>query len=201
MADTSTTPHFALLTNSNYPEWRRNAQAYLMKLGYWKLVSGKDTKPDDDKAGSWETKAEKAAGEIFLLVDENQKVHIGDSQEDPVKMWKILESVHVSKVPGARFNAYDDLFSIQKKDNESLVELGVRVEKAMVTIRNLQPSSFTVNQLDEELQAMALIRALPTEFQTLSTSLLLKDKLDKDTILQAFRSDELNRQRQTEQVN
>jgi len=49
--------------------------------------------------------------------------------------------------------------------------------------------------LDDELQCMALIRALPDEYRHLSSNLLLADKLDKGVILQAFRSEELNRQR------
>ena len=55
--------------------------------------------------------------------------------------------------------------------------------------------------LDEELQCMALIRALPEDDRHLSTNLLLMDKLDKNVILQAFHSEELNRKRQMEMVN
>ena len=112
-----------------------------------------------------------------------------------------MEDAHLSKKPGARFNAYDDLFSIQKENKETLVDLGVRIEKAMATIQNLRPSSFTIDMLDEELQCMALIRALPEDYRHLSSNLLLMDKLDKNVILQAFRNEELNRQRQTEMVN
>jgi hypothetical protein len=108
-------------------------------------------------------------------------------------MWELLEAAHLSKKPGARFNAYDNLFDIRKKDDKSLLDLGVRIEKAMQTIQNLRPADFTIEMLDAELQCMALIRSLPEEYHHLSTSLLLKDKLEKATILQAFRSEELNR--------
>ena len=74
--------------------------------------------------------------------------------------------------------------------------LGVQIEKSMQTIQNLRPNNFTIDNLDEELQCMALIRALPEDYRHLSTSLLLMDKLDKSVIMQAFRSEELNRQRQ-----
>jgi len=43
----------------------------------------------------------------------------------------------VQKKPGARFNAYDNLFSIQKNDDETLVDLAVRIEYAMGNIKNL----------------------------------------------------------------
>src|ERR1700734_3098479 len=188
------------LSNSNYPEWAGEMKASLMRHGLWRLVSGKETKPKEGLK-DWEAKAEKAAGEIYLLVESDQRVHFRGMEEDPIAMWKLLEAAHLSKKPGARFNAYDDLFSIRKQDNETLVDLGVRIEKAMQTIQNLHTPGFTIETLDEELQCMAMIRSLSEEYCHLSSSLLLVDKLDKATILQAFRSDELNWQRQAESVN
>ena len=38
-------------------------------------------------------------------------------------MWELLEAAHLSKKPGAQFNAYDNLFSIRKQDDETLVNL------------------------------------------------------------------------------
>ena len=127
------------LSNSNYPEWCGEMKAWLMRNGLWRLVSGKETKPKEkDELVKWEVKAEKATGEIYLLVESDQRVHFRGDEEDPVKMWKLLEDAHLSKKPGARFNAYDDLFNIRKQDDESLVVLGVRIEKAMQSIRNLR---------------------------------------------------------------
>jgi hypothetical protein len=80
-------------------------------------VSGKLPKPirDADEIMKWETKAEKAAGEIYLLVENDQRVHFrGKEDDDPIEMWKLLEAANLSKKPGAHFNAYDDLFSISK---------------------------------------------------------------------------------------
>ena len=135
------------------------------------------------------------------MVENDQRVHFRGHEEDPIKMWKLLEEAHLSKKPGARFNAYDDLFNIRKQDDETLVGMGVRIEKAMQTIQNLRPTTFTIDALDGELQCMALIRALPDEYRHLSSSLLLMDKLDKNVIMQAFRSEEQNHQRQAESLN
>ena len=71
----------------------------------------------------------KAAGEIYLSVGAEQKQHLKECLDDPVKMWTTLEKTHVSKKPGARFNAYDELFSIVKLEEESLQSLGDRVVK------------------------------------------------------------------------
>ena len=173
-------------------------KAWLMKMGLWRLVSGKEKKPSIDKDGSlekWEIKAERAAAEIYLAVENDQRVHFRGNEEDPIQMWSKLESAHLQQKPGARFNAYDELFTIRKSDDESLLDLGMRIEKCMGTIQNLRPKDFTIDKLDDELQCMALIRALPDEFSHLTANLLLMDKLDKDKILQVFRSEELNRQR------
>ena len=85
------------------------------------------------------------------MVENDQRIHFCGFDKDPVAMWKSLENAHLSKKPGARFNAYDDLFSLQKEDKESLVDLGVRIEMAMATIQNLRPNSFNIDMLDEEL--------------------------------------------------
>ena len=197
MSSSKGLPKIKPLSNSNYPEWSGEMRAWLMRNGLWRLVSGKLPKPirEADEILKWETKAEKVAGEIYLLVENDQRVHFRGKEDDPIEMWKLLEAAHLSKKPGARFNAYDDLFSIRKQDSESLVDVGVRLEKAMQAIQNLRPANFTIEQLDEELQCMALIRALPDEYRHLSSNLLLVEKLDKAMILQAFRSEELNRQR------
>ena len=63
----------------------------------------------------------------------------------------------MSKKPGARFNAYDKLFSIVKLEEESLQSLGDRVGTLMNQIRKLRPKNFTIEMLDKELEAMALI--------------------------------------------
>src|SRR6185369_11496457 len=191
-------PKFKPLSNSNYNDWSGEMKAWLMRNKLWRLVCEKEKKPSSTKTEElalWEAKAEQAAGEIYLCVEPSQRVHFRGHEEDPIEMWKRLERHHLSKKPGARFNAYDELFSITKEEGESLVDLGTRVENAMANIKNLRSATMTIEQLDEELSAMALIRALPKEYSHLSMSLLLLDKLDKDVVMEAFRSEELNQKR------
>ena len=120
MSTSDSLPKFKPLSNWNYPEWCGEMRAWLMKNGLWRFVSGKETKQKDKQA-----KAERAAGEIYLLVENDQRVHFCGFEEDPIKMWELLEKAHLSKKPGARFTAYDDLFSIYKESNEALMDLGV----------------------------------------------------------------------------
>ncbi|KAF5392083.1 hypothetical protein D9757_003374 [Collybiopsis confluens] len=153
-----------------------------------------------DLVEDWETKAIKAASKIYLAVGQDQKVHIREFLEDPVAMWKKLESVHVSKKPGARFNAYDDLFTISKKEDETLMDLSTRVTEAMAKIKNLRPAKFTVDELDKELEAMSLIRALPADYKHLTSALMLLPELDKDTVLELFKAEELQRTKEEQAV-
>ncbi len=50
-------------------------------------------------------------------------------------------------------------------------------------MRALRPTTFNLDQLDNELVLMALIRALPAEFNSLHQTLLLDDSL---TLEEAF---------------
>jgi len=103
----------------------------------------------------------------------------------------------MQKQPGTRFNAYDDLFSIRKRDEEDLQSLINRVDDAVHRIRNLQSIGFTLDKLDDELASMTLIQALPDDYNLFVSSLLLKDNLDKMTVQNAFvREDNQCRRRQ-----
>ena len=86
---TDTIPKFKPLSNTNYSEWSGEMKAWLMKLGYWRLVSGREIKPTSNKEEQldrWEMKAERAAGEIFLALEKDQKVYVKGLEEDPVAM-------------------------------------------------------------------------------------------------------------------
>ena len=185
-------------------------QAWLRASQLWRLVSGdltrpeKPVKPDPDndtytsKDDQWLEKAEKASGWIFLMVEPEQRIHFTGIEDNPVKMWTKLEEVHMAKQAGARFNAYDDLFSIRKKEEESLMSVTNRIDSAVRTIQNLHPKDFTLEKLDEELASMAMIRSLPDDYSSFVSSLLLMDKLEKSTIQQAFHTEETQRRRRSE---
>ena len=110
-------------------------------------------------------------------------------------MWTNLETTYRQKKAGSCFNAYDDLFSIRKSDDESLQSLINRVDESMKLCQSLRPKDFDLKALDKELTSMVLIRALPDEYSHFVSSLLLMDKLDKDTVQQVFRTEEIQRHR------
>ena len=203
MSSFSSTPTFPKLNASNYPTWVDNMEAWLRSSGLWRIVSGTSTRPttpsteaNTDIVDAWDMKWDKAAGWIFLMVEDNQKIHFHGIKDDPVKMWTKLKDVYLQQKPGARFNAYDYLFSIRKKEDESHQGLINRVEDALKQIQNLRPADFTLANLDDELASMALIRSLPSEeYNAFISHLLLLDKLEKTTVHQALITEELQRQR------
>jgi hypothetical protein len=114
MASSESLPKFKPLNNSNYPEWSGEMKAWLMKLGYWRLVCGKEIRLVNcaQNIEKWETKAEKAAAEIYFAVKNDQRVLFHGFEEDWVTMWHFLGKARLQQKPGACFNAYNDLFSI-----------------------------------------------------------------------------------------
>ena len=103
-------------------------------------------------------------------------------------IWKKLEAVHLVKKAGSRFNAMTDLFRIRKSEDETLQSLVNRVSESMLRIKNLRPSGYDLDKLDDELTCMAMIGALPEDYDNFVNSLLLvdQDKIEKSVIIQAF---------------
>ena len=63
----------------------------------------------------------------------------------------------MQKQPGTQSNAYDDLFSIRKRDEEDLQSLINRVDDTIHRLRDLRSIGFTLDKLDDELASMMLI--------------------------------------------
>ncbi|KAF8955724.1 hypothetical protein BDZ97DRAFT_1963278 [Flammula alnicola] len=184
-------PQITKLNAFNYNTWSSDMQAWLRANGVWRIVNGTSTKPtlpatptaEETKAfDDWTLKSDKASGMMYMLVEDDQKIHFNGIEDDPVKIWTAKDAYTVSKRPGAHFNAYDDLFSIRKQEDETLQTLMNRVDTSIRRIQDLRPTGFDLAKLDDELASMAMIRALPDEYSTFASSLLLMDKLDKSAI-------------------
>jgi hypothetical protein len=78
-------------------------EAWLRASGLWRLVSGKVKAPvvsaavteaEANALDAWEAKLDKAAGWLFLMVEQEQRVHFQGIQDSPVKITSFLTSNH-----------------------------------------------------------------------------------------------------------
>ncbi|KAK7034171.1 hypothetical protein R3P38DRAFT_2519054, partial [Favolaschia claudopus] len=68
-----------------------------------------------------------------------------------------------------------------------------RTGKAMQDLKALRPEKFTIAELDQELESMTLIRALPSQYDSFVSSLLLLDTLDLFKLHAAFHNEGVQR--------
>ena len=192
------------LTSTNYATWKGEMKAYLRVKGLWLLVNGSETRhaTDTDAQAKWDAKADKAAGELYLACSVEQRMHIDAVQDDPVKIWTTLASIHLQQRPGACFNAWNDFFSIQKQPDESLSTLIARIEDGMSKIQELRPvdpkKPYTITDLDAELVCMTMVHSLGEEYSHFASSLMLLKSLDKGELKAAFLAEESQQRRHPE---
>ena len=92
----------------------------------------------------------------------------------------------MQKRPGTRFNTYNARLSLSKAEDESLSSLSTRASQLKSDMRALRPTGFDIDKLDDELVLMALIRALPAEYNSLRQTLLLDDSLTLEKLQDTF---------------
>jgi hypothetical protein len=146
----------------------------------------------DDKVEKYNTLHEKACGDIMKFIAPSQRVHVKGLEGNAPDMWAALIAVHLQQAPGTQFSAYNKLFGIVKGPNELLTHLVSRVSDAMGCIQELCPATdFNIVKLDEELQLMAMLRALPhAEYSDFTLSLMRTEKLTLTHAKAAFHVEE-----------
>ena len=79
-------------------------QAWLMSKELWMLINNNEPCPDDsskDLKLAWQKHAQKAAGELFLSVEPDQKSLFHGILSNQIHIWNTICDVHMSKKPGA----------------------------------------------------------------------------------------------------
>ena len=115
--------------------------------------------------------------------------------DNPIEMWSALQKLHEQDNPAARFNAFDEFFNISKQEDETLQSLVSRVEHALHKIRSTRKDTLTLSQFEKELAYIALIRALPEEYSSFRSALLLLADFSLKTLKEAFMQEQMNRQK------
>jgi hypothetical protein len=149
----------------------------------------------NDKMEKYDALHEKACGDIVKFIAPSQRVHVKGLEGNAPGMWAALLAVHLQQAPGTQFSAYNELFGIVKGPNKSLTHLVSCVSDAMGRIQELRPATdFDIVNLDEELQLMAMLRALPrAEYGDFTSSLMRTEKLTLTHAKAAFHIEETER--------
>ena len=155
---------FPKLSETNYQSWADSMEARLRRKALWRIVTGDKKAPaatDLDATELHLERVDRAAGEILGMVSEGQRTAVRAVRDDPKKLWEELATIHSSKKPGVRFNALDSLFAIQLGVNETFPALATRVSNALASVQDKREDTYSLDDLDEELFSLTLLRALP----------------------------------------
>ena len=191
-------PAFPKLSEHNYHSWKFDMQALLIRTSGWLVVDGILTEPSNRATSEWKEWAisnMNAAGLIYSHVDPSIQPLIRDNLGNASSMWSTLESQYSKDNAASRFLAYDEFLSISKQQDESLTSLVARVEDTLQKLRSSRSETLTIDDFEAQLAAMVLIRALPEEFTSFKSSLLLLDSsISLKSVKEAFLQEERTRQ-------
>ena len=130
--------------------------------------------------------AKQKSDEVSPTDDKHTPKHKGD--DGGKRSRRDVRTSFVQQRTAPRFNAYHTLLSVEKSDSESLDSLINRVDKHIRVIKSLSPSSFTLDNLYDELAVMAIIRVLPHFFDDIMRTISILDKFDKPSVIQSLRN-------------
>ena len=94
------------------------------------------------------------------------------------------------------WHMFQHLLSTWKQDNKGIKGLIACVAEKVHAIKDLWPTNFMLDDLDNKLYSMTLTHTLLQEYSSFISLLMLIDKLDRLTIHEAFRNEELNHEQQ-----
>lgn len=168
-----------------------------MSANAWRIVNDSFKRPAEDSKEypSWILKREEAAGIILKSLEPSQYVHVENQMDNPMSMWKNLKAAHQSQVTNSRFFAIQKLLSSQKEDTEMLTEYATWINSASSELKALVPGTLTVTDIINKVSIHAAVTGLDeTEYGVFVSSLLLLRTLNRATLMNAFRNEDIKRQ-------
>ena len=140
--------------------------------------------PDEDKLERWEVKAERAAGALKTVNFHELRVLIRDCEDNPILIWDTLKASFVNRgLPLTLMLITHSFLSTQKDNSESLDSLINKDDEQIRIIQSLSPTSFTLDNLYDELAVMAIIRVLPDSFDDIVRTIAPLDKCNKQDVI------------------
>ena len=123
-----------MLKKENYPRWRMQVRGYLCAGDHGRVIKrtadpqGNMVDPvepaDADELKAWR-KSERVVWSVLLLTANELHFELLEQYEDQStwKIWWAIEEHHVQDDASLWHEAWMQLFSIRKKDNESYMDL------------------------------------------------------------------------------
>ena len=195
-------PSFPKLSEHNYHTWKFDMQALLQRNGTWAIVKGTVTESTMQDTEKWTQGNWNAAGIMYSHLESKIQPLVREHLDSAKGMWDKLKSQYAEDSAAGRFLILDEFLSIAKQPDESLTALCARVEDALQKVKASCTAEMTLSAFQDEMAMMTLIRALPDEFSSFRSSLLLiPGSLELKTVKEAFLQEERNRQpRASEQL-
>jgi hypothetical protein len=167
------------------------------------ILNGQMSLEYQKQLNAYHEREEKTAGVIPAHLSRSQQTHVKDKGSDAKGTWDALKLVHVQQVPGMRFSAYNKLFSVAKGVDKTLPAVASRIEDALACVKELHLTNvnlavstrpYGIDDLDNELALMAMLRALPREeYGDLTLSLMRQKNLTRAGVEAAFQAEQTKR--------
>ena len=160
-----------LLNGENYGTWRVQAKMCLVKDGLWSIVNGTETAPTDPAAlAKFDVRKDRALATLVLAVDPKLLYLIGDP-ESPIDVWNRLQDVYHKKTWANKLRLRKRLYGMKLQN-------GGNVQEHLKTMVELFDALAAVGSaLQDEDRVICLLASLPTEFDTLVTTLETLDNV------------------------
>ncbi|KAJ7453050.1 hypothetical protein B0H11DRAFT_1741503, partial [Mycena galericulata] len=205
MSDKTSRP---ILHRDDYSKWYEDFEAYASTKGLWRMCAGTElyptpvdpdalTREERNDIEAYETRKNKASGEIWLAVEESLRDDLRAVKGEPSEMLAILEAKHNQKAPGIRFKAYNDFLNVTLRDDVEpklvLTTLITDITNTLSFIRRQRPEGFDIDMLDAELATMIALRALRVsenpDHRAFATQFLMKEDLNFADVESTIRRD------------
>ncbi len=178
------------LTGVNYAEWSIKIKAFLQAHNLWSIVSGATPKPQSSPA-EWENKDEQATGFITLRLH-NSLLHHVASGITSKELWDALQTAYGTAGTALIYSEFQSILRIRiASDRYPTADLNnLRMSFSQLTAAD------TKYKIADELQAMILLAALPSDWDGVALMILATTKstdLKFDSVSVAIKEEYIQR--------